>query len=295
MEMKNNTAIAFFVAALWCTQTAAQEQVMYTSVNSGGAQVEVTAVLGVPKTTKPERKKHAAIILLHSKGGWEYPVTAQYAKALTEAGFLVLEPRLFANQASAPPVPPTLLPMVYDALRYLAARDDVDSKRIGVAGFSYGGALALHSAASWAQARYAKNADLKFAAHAPFYPICWAFSAFAQGKRKTPAIPVDAFTKWTGAPVKIFAGGRDDYDDRDPNACTEFISSLPTDYQSSFSVMLYPEATHGWDQQSARFYEAIACKGGGCFNSNEANPKITQQSISDLVAFFGKTLSPGQQ
>jgi uncharacterized protein len=181
--------------------------------------------------------------------------------------------------------------MVYDALRYLTARGDVDSKRIGVAGFSFGGALALHSAASWAQEAYAKNPDLKFAAHAPFYPSCGLFSAFAQGKRKTPIIPVDAFTKWTGVPVKIFAGGRDDYDNQDPNACAEFISHIPAAYRSNFSVKLYPEATHGWDQQSAKFYDRIACNGRGCMNSNEANPIVTQQSINDLVEFFRKALA----
>jgi dienelactone hydrolase len=183
-----------------------------------------------------------------------------------------------------------MLPMVYDSLRYLATRDDVDSRRVGLAGFSTGGALSLHSAAAWAQAAYAESPDLKFAAHAPFYPVCWAFSAFAQGKRTTPNVPTDAFAKWTGVPVKIFAGGMDDYDDKDPNACTEFISRIPAEYQKSFSVQLYPEATHGWDQQSATFYAKFACKGRGCTNHNESNPKLAQQSVSDLVVFFRKTL-----
>ena len=96
-------------------------------------------------------------------------------------------------------------------------------------------------------------------------------------------------------PVKIFAGGRDDYDDKDPHACTEFISQLPATQQAVFSVQLYPEATHGWDQKSVAFYEKLACKGRGCTNSNEANPKITQQSINDLIEYFGKALAKGQR
>ena len=283
-------AFVIVLLLLWCTQAAAQELVKYSSTDPGGFAVEVAAVLSVPKKPSQVSQKFAAVILLHSKGGWEYPVTEQYAKALSEAGFLVLEPRLFANPASAPAVGTTLLPMVYDALRYLSGRDDVDGKRIGIAGFSYGGALALHSAAAWTQVAHAKSPDLKFAAHAPFYPTCWAFSAFTQGKRKTPGIPVDALTNWTGAPVKIFAGGRDDYDGKDPNACAEFISHIPAAYQSSFSVQIYPEATHGWDQKSASIYESSACKGRGCTNTNEANPKITQQSIKDLTEFFRKAL-----
>ena len=271
-----------------CMQSHAQELVKYLSTDPNGNAVEVTAAISIPKELPKNGQKLSAVVLLHSVGGWAYPVTEQYAKALSEAGVLALEPRLFQNRASAPTVGVTLLPMVYDALRYLAERGEVDSKRIGIAGFSFGGAVAPHSAAAWAQATYAKNPDLKFAAHAPFYPSCGLFSAFAQGKRKTPGIPTNALTKWTGAPVKIFAGGRDDYDDRDPNACAELISLLSPTYRSIFSVQFYPQATHAWDQQSASFYDRSACKGRGCVNTNEASPEVTRQSIKDLLDFFGQ-------
>jgi len=276
---------------MWCTQSLGQELIKYPSTDASGNAIEVTVAISVPKELPKNGQKLPAVVLLHSVGGWSHPVTEQYAKALSEAGVLVLEPRLFQNRASAPSVGVTLLPMVYDALRYLAQRGDVDSRRIGIAGFSFGGAVALHAAAAWTQAAYAKNPDLKFAAHAPFYPSCGLFSAFAQGKRKTPGIPADALTKWTGAPVKIFAGGRDDYDDRDPNACAELISLLPPTYHPIFSVQLYPQATHAWDQQSASFYERSACKGRGCVNTNESSPELTRQSIKDLVDFFGKALA----
>ena len=281
---------------LSCTCAIAQEYVQYSSTDAGGNAVEVTAVLSVPKKSGTVGQKSAAVVLFHSVGGWENPVTAQYATALSEAGFVVLEPRLFANKASAPPGGPLAnLPMAYDALRYLATRDDVDAQRIGVAGFSYGGMLALHSAASWAQVKYGKDANLRFAAHAPFYPLCWVFSDLAKGKRTPAGFPVEALKQWTGAPIKIFAGGRDDYDGKDPNACTEFISYLPATQQAAFSVQVYPEATHGWDQKSATFYEKLACKGHGCTNVNEANPVITQQGINALIEYFAKTLAKIRQ
>ena len=276
---------------VWCTHSLAQELIKYPSTDPSGNAIEVTALVSIPKQLRTNGQKLSAVVLLHSVGGWSHPVTEQYAKALSEAGVLALEPRLFQNRASAPSVGVALLPMVYDALRYLSERGDVDSKRIGIAGFSFGGAVTLHSAAAWAQAAYSKNPELKFAAHAPFYPSCGLFSAFAQGKRKTPGIPTDALTKWTGAPVKIFAGGRDDYDDRDPNACSELISLLPSAYQPIFSVQLYPQATHAWDQQSASYYDRSACKGRGCVNTTEADPEVTRQGIKDLLDFFGKTLS----
>lgn len=267
----------------------AQQTIAYPTINANGSAIDISATL-TPAKGAASATKRPAIILLHTIGGWEWPVTEQYAKALSDAGFIVMEPKLFQNANSAPAVHPSLLPMVYDALKYLAARDDVDGKKVGVAGFSYGGLLSLHSAAAWAQQAYSKDPNLKFAAHAPFYPICWRYSALAQGKRKVPIVPMDAFTKWTGAPVKIFAGGRDDFDGQDPKACDEFISSIPADYQKIFSVQLYPDATHGWDQASAEFYDKIACKGNGCTNHNISNPAVTKQSIADLVSFFSATL-----
>lgn len=284
--------LVFSMSLLWCVESTAQNLVKYPSLDSSGNSIEVTAVLSTPPKQGAGGQKLPAVVLFHSVGGWEYPVTEQYAKALSEAGFLVLEPRLFANKASAPPGGPlVVLPMAYDALRYLASRDDVDRQRIGAAGFSFGGMVVLHAAASWAQAANGKDAELKFAAHAPFYPLCWIFSDLAKGKRSPPGFPADGFKNWTGVPVKIFAGGRDGYDDKDPNACTEFISYIPPEQQANFSVQLYPEATHGWDQKSVTFYEKLACKGRGCNNSNEANPEVTRQSINDLVEYFRKVLA----
>jgi uncharacterized protein len=294
--------ILILFALLIASESVAQQLTTYSSSDAARAPIEVEATLTPPRDPLPAGSRGPAVVLFHSSGGWENPVTGQYAKALSEAGFTVLEPRLFRNDKSGIPRPPSILHMAYDALAFLADRDDVDARRVGIAGFSYGGQLALHAAAAWAQTAYARSPDLKFAAHAPFYPVCWAFTAFAQGKRKTPNVPDDAFTKWTGVPVRIFAGGKDYYDDQDPGACSAFVSQVPAEYRQAFSVRLYPEATHGWDQKSASFYERGACKGHGCWNHNEANPEVTRQGIRELVEFFTRTLgspsgpnaSPGQ-
>ena len=113
-------------------------------------------------------------------------------------------------------------------------------------------------------------------------------------KGKPSPVPTNAWLEWTGAPVKIFAGGNDDYDDRDPNACQEAIDSLPEPARQSFSVKVYASATHGWDQRrSATFYELLACKGRGCNNSNAPDAQVTRQSINDLIEFLG-TAMPAQ-
>ena len=244
--MKTWFLLAFAILA--GSESIAQPAVTYPATSPSGSPLETQAILTLPKGRPPGAGRLPAVILIHSSGGWDSPVTGQYAEALGEAGFVVLEPRLFPNDKSGIPAARSNLRTAYDALAYLAGRDDVDATRVGLAGFSYGGQIALHAAAAWAQEAYARSPDHRFAAHAPFYPVCWAFSAFAQGKRKSPPLPEDAFTKWTGAPVRIFAGGKDDYDDKDPAACGTFVSSLPAAYRQAFSVQLYPDATHGWDQ-----------------------------------------------
>ena len=131
---------------------------------------------------------------------------------------------MFAEQNQIRGLPATYLPEFFGLLKYAATRADVDSNRIAAVGFSFGGILTLNAATKWANDQYLKGSP-RFAAYAPFYPVCWLWKANVKGRR-TP-VPTDAWSEWTGAPVRIFAGGRDDHDDRDPNACQEFIDSLP--------------------------------------------------------------------
>jgi dienelactone hydrolase len=169
----------------------------------------------------------------------------------------------------------------------------VDPNRIAVSGFSFGGILSLIAATKWANESYL-NGSPRVAAYAPFYPVCWLLKANVKGKPST--VPTDAWLEWTGAPVRIFAGGKDDLDDRDPNACQEAIDSLPESARKSFSVKVYPSATHGWDQRlSATFYERLACNGRGCNNSNLPDAQVTRQSIADLIEFLGTAMPQTRQ
>src|SRR5215813_8145376 len=105
------------------------------------------------------------------------------------------------------------------------------------------------------------------AASASSTQACWPLRG--QVQRTRSKVPTESSQAWTAAPVRIFAGGKDDYDERDPNACQEAIDSLPELGRRSFSVKVYASATHGWDQRrAATFYERLACKGRGCYDSN---------------------------
>jgi dienelactone hydrolase len=210
--------------------------------------------------------------------------------ALQEVGFATLELRMFPALASAKPGGPSAyLPELFGSLNYLATNPDIDPKRIGVAGYSYGGLLTLVAATTWANKTYAMP-DQQFSAYASFYPMCWVLKANAQG-RKSP-VPASAWMEWTGRPIRIFAGANDDYDNRDPKACENAVSALPVAQQRGFSVQVYPDATHGWDQKKgATFFEKLACNGRGCNNTNQPNRQVTELSIKELTGFMSTNLA----
>ena len=279
----SRTLVALALAAPCGAYAQELLRIPTTAPNNGRNFVE--GMLTYPSAPKSD-KAYPAVILLHAGGGWEVPVTGQYAKALNQVGFATVELRLFRSESDRAPTRMGYLQNLYDTLHFIGAGKDIDPDRVSVAGYSFGGILALTSATSWAYERFGKASAQKFAAHAPFYPVCYGYAAFAKAGRPTADLPGDLLVRWTGAPVRIFAGGKDDYDDRDPKACEELVSLIPEPQRSAFSVTLYTDATHGWDQPSATFFEKLACKGRGCTNRNVADPSITAKSIADLVAFM---------
>jgi uncharacterized protein len=271
----------------------AQELVSFPAAqtSSSPASGKVEAIYSRPSAQNAGAKL-SAIVLLHSAWGWsdEHEGTSTYAQALQKAGFATLELRMFPTHGSAKAGGPSAyLPELFGSLNFLASNPEIDPKRIGVAGYSFGGLLALVAATTWANKTYGISGQ-QFAAHAPFYPICWVLKANAQG-RKNP-VPTDAWMEWTGAPIRIYAGANDDYDNRDPKSCEDAVKALPESQQRAFSVQVYPDATHGWDQKKgASFFEKLACNGRGCTNTNQPNRQVAEQSTKDLIEFMSNNLA----
>lgn len=295
-SMTWNTVRAAFAIAALCLSIdgGAQELVQFPTAVDGGADGAQRAEAAVFRPAAPApAARLAAVVLLHSAWGWddEHEGTRTYAEALSKAGFLAIELHMFPRSNSARPGgPAAYLPELFGALKYLGARPDVDPKRIAVAGFSFGGLLTLVSATTWANDRLS-SPGVRPAAYAPFYPLCWIVKANVKG-RQSP-VPTSAWQTWTGAPVRIYAGALDDYDDRDANACQDAVAALPEPQRKAFSVRVFENATHGWDQRlPARFHEKLACKGRGCNNANVPNAEATEQSVKDLIEFLQKAM-PG--
>jgi dienelactone hydrolase len=177
---------------------------------------------------------------------------------------------------------------MYGALNYLANRPEIDPQRIGVMGFSWGGGLSLSSMTLALTQRFT-GGQLRFAAHAPFYPVCWPYLRLASDP-KAPGY--GAYKKLTGAPVLVFAGGEDDYDE--PDTCQKFIASLPEEARSHVSLKYYPKATHGWDSQERAkvFHDDSAWLGRGGRVRMTPDREVAEDSRRTAVEFFVRHLAP---
>ena len=278
------------VGMLFAMAAVAQEAVTFEA--GVGNAAATTSAIFTPAKGGDASNKAPAVVLIHSAGGWSDGTTAPLAKELNASGFSTLELRLFETSRNAIPTD-RLMPRIYGALRYLAGRPDIEKTKIGVAGFSMGAHLSIWAASKWMTETYS-NDGLKFAAHAPIYPMCWPHTLLAKNIQPQGGINLpfqkDFLTQWTGAPVKVFAAGLDDYDDRDPKACQEFVDAISPPYRGAFDIITYADATHGWNQASESFYARTACKGRGCKNSNINNPTVTALSTGDIVRFFASKI-----
>jgi dienelactone hydrolase len=270
----------------------AQESVKIDSTLNGRPDVLFA------KYTKASGGK-AAVVLIHSAGGTQDGTTGPLAEKLVAEGISTLELQLFDNPREARQKGKRsdyLVQQPYDALKFLVEQKGADPKRIGVAGFSMGAMLSIWTASQ--SLTQSSGAGTQFAAHAPIYPPCWLVSFSIKGEQNIPkvpgksAIPTDAMRVLTKAPMKIFAAGQDDYDDRDPKACADMIALWPDSERNSIELVVYPQASHGWNQVTSSHYVPFGCKGKGCDNRNVNNPEVTAQNTAEVVEFFKKTLQP---
>lgn len=282
--MKVLLNIILILVSAWTCAVHAQELVDI-SYQDQGVTKRFDAVLTKPKSTGNGK----AVVILHHSGGWGAGTTRQYAKFLSSSGFTTLEPRMF-NVYTVRVAP--YLPQAFASLGYLAGLEGIDKDQISVMGLSLGGMMSVFAAAQWVNSEYNKT-GLLFAKYAPFYPTCWLHAAVMN--RKLPfmlslAYKFDpaAMDKFVGRPMKVFAGDSDDNDDRDPDICNFMVKSMKDDVQrSKTEVVVYKNATHGWDQEPNNFMDRIVgCKGRGCRITLQPNPEVTRQAMGDLLEFL---------
>ncbi len=250
-----------------------------------GQALTATGKLQIPRGLT---MKAPAVLILHGSAGVDSRGTL-HATDLARAGFVTLEldlwgPRgLTGGAGSRSAHPSENLPDVYGAFSYLARLKQVDAKRIGIMGFSWGGVLALLTAQRELTARFLKDGQ-HFAAHLSFYPaVCWGLNR----------VPGFEWRGLTDAPVRILVGALDRYE-ADRESCPKMVERLPTEDRGLVTVRVFDGAYHGFDMLEAplTYTDPYINQGRGGEGYSEANPKARLESRVDVLHFFSKLLHP---
>jgi dienelactone hydrolase len=220
------------------------------------------------------------VVILHGSDG----VTSLgdfYARALNASGIATLEidmweARGITNAADRPPVPLFNYPDAFGALRFLSEHPNIDPDRIGVLGFSWGGAVTMACATEFNVSQF--GGGLRFAAHVAHYPVCYAYNS---------SIPGSEFFDLTGAPILIQIGEEDDYD-HGSAPCIALKNSLTPEEQSVVEVAVYEGAYHAWDKLEVPITVEDPFSNLGAGGEVEMIPDVAQayQSRRKAVRFF---------
>lgn len=241
----------------------------------------VPATLRLPAGSGP----FPAVVIVHGSSGIDGRGAA-LAEELRQAGIASLEldmwkPRgLSGGPRSRPRIVSDTLPDAWGAWAYLAADPRLDARRIGIAGFSWGGAL------SWITAfglkpldAPASIRDARFAAHAPFYGGCSGYLPSGKGGKALAALGA----KPTGAPVFYVIGSRDDYE-LSSSACSDLARAYP---EFAMRVRLVEGATHAFDgPEYGEYYDPLARDASGGHIVVRADPEAAKAVRREVAAFF---------
>lgn len=225
-------------------------------------------------------EKMPAVVIAHGSGGVDSRGPL-YARRLNEAGIATLEidmwtARRMSGGLDRPAHVRETLPDASAARAYLASRDDIDPDRIGLMGFSWGGVMAMLSAADTAD-------DMTgYTALAALYPVCWGYNR----------VPGYELEKLMVNDLLVIAGTQDDYDGR--NDCDNLLASLSPGDRKKAELLTLKDATHAFDRRApeSRFNDPFAFRGKGGEVSIRYNPAATKHALSRVTDFFTSTLSP---
>ncbi len=268
------------VAVRSACQPAVRAAYVSIAVRDDGADRQVAGRLRYPAAAD---KPVPAVLILHGSAGIDSRGDV-HADALNGLGIATLELDLWAargwlaERRGRPAGVSETLPDAFAALDYLAAMPEVDATRIGISGFSWGGAMTVLSATRANQQRYATG-EHRFAAHGAFYPVCWAYD-------RVPGYELESLGE---APLLILTGDQDDYDT--PTSCLELAARYPA---GKIEVVVYPDAHHGFNAMGldSVISDPFSHQGAGGEVRFRSNPAARAAAVARLNAFFATHLQP---
>ncbi|MHB8530497.1 MAG: dienelactone hydrolase family protein [Caulobacteraceae bacterium] len=240
----------------------------------------VAGKLSVPTKAEGALDRSAAVLICHGSDGVDGRGEF-HAGALHAAGIATLEIDMWAARgtvrgaAARPASPVDTLPDAFAALAFLAVQPELDPGRIGIMGFSWGGAVSLLAA------RRRSRDGLTFAAHAALYPVCWAYTR----------VPAMALTELTGAPILIQTGEADAYDA--PGAGETLAASLRAAGWAKVRAIAHPGATHGFDRDlpAQTITDPFAHEGRGGSVLMEFHEAAATAAREEIVRFLGESFA----
>jgi dienelactone hydrolase len=252
----------------------------------GWGQVdEVFAHFGRPAGSMT---KVPAVLILHGAGGIDGR-GAFYAKALQEAGIATLEITMFQFGRRPKAGPQATMPHASAALRWLGTQPAIDGKRLGVMGFSWGGAMTVLLSSELVQEHLGKDVP-RPVAFAPLYPVC---SIIARNVKNPGLACYNAQTRMSASPMLIHVGTNDDYEEG-KHPCDALIAMWPAAAREQVTVHYIEGATHAFDYQKAamRFFDVSSHAGRGGMVSIVPSPRDADETRKAVVSFFVKHLNP---
>jgi len=281
------SGVALVLANLGTAQTDAPgEPVIIPGINIAGWG-QVDEVQGrLSRHVGP--KNVPAVLILHGALGVDGRGTF-YARGLNEAGIATLEITMFPPNSPPRDGPKATMPHAAAALKWLAAQPTVDSRRLGIMGFSWGGLMTVLMSSELVQERLGQNVP-RPVAFAPFYPTCSLLARIFMNPRSAF---YNAHTRMSGAPMLIQVGTRDDFEEGE-RTCDALVSMWPAVARDHTIVRYIEGATHDFDSQGPgmNFYARLSHGGHGGMVSVVPSPKDAAEARQAVVNFFVKHLNP---
>lgn len=276
-------AAALFVSSAAPAQT--QVAIPGVEIAGWGKVAEVQGSFGLPSGAAP---RVPAVLILHGSAGVDGR-GAFYARALEEAGIATLEITMFGRGGRPRTGHAANMPHAAAALKWLAAQPRIDSERLGVMGFSWGGVMSVLMSSELVQERLGKDVP-RPVAFAPFYPVCTIMADFLKSRRHSF---YDAHTRMSATPMLIHIGTQDDYE-LGERPCDALVATWPEAARSRTMVRNVAHATHAFDSQTGyrQFYEAGAKAGRGATITVMPSPKDAAEARQRIVEFFVSHLKP---
>ncbi|OTG87046.1 hypothetical protein B9T31_05410 [Acinetobacter sp. ANC 4558] len=247
----------------------------YVAIQSSKSQNILPAKLTIPSnvTTPP------VVIIAHGSGGVDERGKL-YAENLNKSGFATLEIDMWSARnlkggLSRPQHVNETIPDILASIEYLKTNEKVNSQKIGLIGFSWGGVLSmLLSDTSY-------NAPPELKAMVANYPVCWAYNKVPGYNFKNLRNNINTL---------IISGNKDLYDK--PNDCSKLTHTLNKVDSSKVNLIQLNNATHGFDnrQESSTFYDPYAFQGKGGNVPIVFNPQATKIAVDNIVKFFKTNL-----